>query len=229
MAEKQPQSDGLTLGIETSTARGGVALRAEGTPAAEGFIDTFLNHSSRLIVVLDQTLKKAGAAPGDIRAVGAGIGPGSFTGIRVGLAAARGIAYSLQIPLYGVSSIRALVEGAAGRPTPLAAVVRARAGWYYYALFRREGRELVEERPVQLLPGERIREIPKDAWIVSPDFERISEEFPVFKKRGEALFPSAAAAARLAEEKAARGLPSEAEGIEPLYLGDYTKKPPPVK
>ena len=218
------------MGIETSSAQGGLALVCGGMTAAEGIIDTHFEHSSRLICVLDRILASAGWRVEEIEAVGVGLGPGSFTGIRVGLATAKGLAYALKIPIYGVGSLLALAKASRRDGAGIATVARARRGWYYYALFRGKGEELEEAVSPRLIEERELVEIPARAWIVSPKWEEIRRELRAQGRRsprGENLFPSPSAVARRAEAKASASLPSEADRIEPVYLSDWPAPRPP--
>ena len=99
----------LTLAFDTATSVATTALVRDG--------DVLGERASRAVRVLadaDELLAEAGAEPRELTALVAGVGPGSFTGIRLGLAAARVLGFSLEIPLAGVSTLDALAAGAPG-------------------------------------------------------------------------------------------------------------------
>lgn len=126
----------LTLAFDTATATATSALVDDGEVLGE--------RSSRAVTLLedvDALLRQGGAHPRDLGALIVGIGPGSFTGVRIGLAVARGLALSLDLQGAGVSTLDALAAGAPGA-TP---VVDAR---------RREVFTLVDGRPVVLTPAD---------------------------------------------------------------------------
>lgn len=154
----------LILALDTAFSRctaavfdaagAGVLLAAEEPEIGKG-------HAERLTGVIDDALCEAGATYGDLARVVVTTGPGSFTGIRVGVAAARGLALALEIPAVGVSTLEAIARSAlaksmsgADRPTddtaPVLAVIDARRGEIYAALFAATGDVL--EDPAALQP-----------------------------------------------------------------------------
>jgi tRNA threonylcarbamoyladenosine biosynthesis protein TsaB len=84
---------------------------------------------------IDQALERIGSTPGDLTAVAAARGPGSFTGLRVGLAVAQGLALARQIPMYGIGSLALLAHGLAGWDGPVRAVLEAGRGRVATAVF----------------------------------------------------------------------------------------------
>jgi tRNA threonylcarbamoyladenosine biosynthesis protein TsaB len=99
----------LILAFDTATHRATSALVRNGEVLGEG-----VSAPSRVLADVDDLLRDAGLEQADVGVIAVGTGPGSFTGIRIGLAAARGLAYSLQIPVAGVSTLDALAAGAPG-------------------------------------------------------------------------------------------------------------------
>ena len=99
----------LILAFDTATDRATSALVGDGEVLGER-----ASRASTLLEDVDALLRRAGAHAGDLDALALGTGPGSFTGIRIGLAAARGLALALDLPAAGVSTLDALAAGAAG-------------------------------------------------------------------------------------------------------------------
>jgi tRNA threonylcarbamoyl adenosine modification protein YeaZ len=99
----------LILAFDTATDRATSALVGDGELLGER-----VSRASTLLADVDALVRQAGAHPRDITGLAVGIGPGSFTGIRIGLAAARGLALALDIPAAGVSTLDALAAGASG-------------------------------------------------------------------------------------------------------------------
>jgi tRNA threonylcarbamoyladenosine biosynthesis protein TsaB len=99
----------LTLAFDTATEVATSALVADGEVLGER-----LSRAQTLLEDVDALLRQGGAHPSDLDALAVGIGPGSFTGVRIGLAAARGLAVALDVPGAGVSTLDALAAGAPG-------------------------------------------------------------------------------------------------------------------
>ena len=126
----------LLLALDTSTAQAGVALY-DGAVQAELVWAAGRDHARQLMPAVRQVLGQLGKAPGDLAAVAAARGPGSFTGLRVGLAVARGLAFALGLPLYGVGSLEVQAAGLAVSPWPVRAVLDVGRGRFATGLFRR--------------------------------------------------------------------------------------------
>ncbi len=103
----------LTLAIDTATTVAAVAL-LDGSRVLCQSSQSSRNHSRTLLHEVDRLVELAGATPGQLEAIVVDIGPGSFTGVRVGLALAKTLAFSLNIRLAGVSSLRVLAENGSG-------------------------------------------------------------------------------------------------------------------
>lgn len=99
----------LTLAFDTATSVATAALVRDGTVLGER-----ISRAVRVLEEADQLLREAGHEQTDLTALAVGTGPGSFTGLRLGLAAARGLAFALELPVAGVSTLRALAAGAPG-------------------------------------------------------------------------------------------------------------------
>ncbi len=120
--------DDLILAFDTSAAHCAAALVSGGQVLAHRSEEMARGQAERLFPLLEELLAEAGAGWKDLNRIGVGIGPGNFTGTRISVSAARGLALSLGIPALGVSTFEALAHGL---PRPLIASVDARAGRLY--------------------------------------------------------------------------------------------------
>ncbi len=204
------------LGIETSSAVGSLALAEDNIPVREVEIDTRLNHSARLLPVLDELLRQAGWKLGDLDGVGIGLGPGSFTGIRVGLAAGQGLAFGCSLPLIGVGSFPALVRGSSLSGGLVVPLLDGGRGRIYGARYRQDEtgiRELISPRLVK--PGE-LKDLVRGGRVITPDGLRLRPHLEAAGiRQWEEASPRAREVAILAGEKFAAG---EFELVEPIYL-----------
>ena len=126
----------LILAFETSAKAASVALMENGKLLGEGYQNTGLTHSQTLMVMAEDVLAQCGKTPADVQAVAVAEGPGSFTGIRIGVAAAKGFSWGKQIPCYGVSTLEAMAESLGAWRGYICPVMDARRSQVYNALFR---------------------------------------------------------------------------------------------
>ena len=123
------------LAFESSAKAASTAILSDGNLLAEYTQNSGQTHSRTLMEMAKNMLSGCGLTPQDIDAVAVAEGPGSFTGIRVGMACAKGFAWGRQLPLYGVSTLAAMVCGAACADGVYCACMDARKGQIYNAVF----------------------------------------------------------------------------------------------
>lgn len=124
------------LGIDTSTPIGSVALVEDDTLVAEWTLNIFQEHSSRLMLAIDSVLKGGNITIADVDACAVGVGPGSFTGIRIGVATVKSICYALDKPIVGVSTLAAIAYNLRWTDGVVCPLLDARRGEIYGAAFR---------------------------------------------------------------------------------------------
>lgn len=141
----------IVLGIDTATRFASVAIVQDGVVLAEATGDG-RGHGSDLLVLVDAVCVGAAIGPHDLDAVAVGAGPGSFTGLRIGMATAKGIAFAAKCPLWAVSSLAALAhdELLVRELATVVAVLDARKGEVYTGTYRRDDDKTV------LLDHERV-------------------------------------------------------------------------
>ena len=125
----------LILAFETTAKAGSVALLEDGKLLAESYQNTGLTHSQTLMVMAEDMLKAAGKTMADVTAVAVAEGPGSFTGVRIGVAAAKGLAWGGEIPCYGVSTLESMARTLGIYQGYICPVMDARRNQVYNALF----------------------------------------------------------------------------------------------
>ena len=125
----------LILAFETTAKAGSVALLEDGKLLAESYQNTGLTHSQTLMVLAEDMLKAAGKTMADVNAVAVAEGPGSFTGVRIGVAAAKGLAWGAELPCYGVSTLESMALALGAYQGYVCPVMDARRNQVYNALF----------------------------------------------------------------------------------------------
>ena len=141
------------LGIESSSRRGSVALLEDQRVIASLEHEAPNSHAERLLPLIDQVLSNAGWAKTSLDRIGVGVGPGSFTGLRAGIALAEGLSVGLDRPLLGVGSLSCMAYGALReRPGPCCALLDARRDELFAAVYGEDQAELCG--PLALKAGE---------------------------------------------------------------------------
>lgn len=212
------------LGLDTATLTSGIAV-VDGDRLLATARHDASGRTSDLLVAIDAVCARAGVAPGALDAIAIGAGPGSFTGLRIGMATAKGIAFAAHRPLWAVSSLAALADDArrhlAAQPRPvpfsgaIAAVLDARRGEIFAGCYR-DGHALAAERvmaPGELAPwiaelaGDQPVICAGDALAAHPELAPFADRWlPVATPSGEAVAWLALAGSR--EDVLVGGAPS---------------------
>src|SRR2546430_2688123 len=144
------------LAVETSTLAGGVALLDGDILVGQYLLDVRVTHSERLMVAVDRLLGDAAWTVHDLRGLAVAVGPGSFTGLRVGLSAVKGLAVALRIPVAAVPTLDAMAASLPFAALPVCPVLDARKGEVYASLYRWDGRAMRREWKYQALTPESL-------------------------------------------------------------------------
>ena len=131
------------LAIDTVTEACSVALSGVGDTILERYVVDPKGHSNLVLAMVDSLLSEAGIARDDLDAIGVDIGPGSFTGGRIGVGIAQGLSFGLKLPLIGVSSLMVLAEGLGSKANAVLPAIDARMGEIEWGRLIRD-RESVE-------------------------------------------------------------------------------------
>jgi tRNA threonylcarbamoyladenosine biosynthesis protein TsaB len=197
-------------------------------PVAANLLVAGQRHVEVLVPAIDELCRQAGISAADLDAVAVDIGPGLFTGLRVGLATATTIATARNIPAVGVTSLEALAHPHRRRQGQLAAVVDARRGEVYWALFEGDGQRLKQLRaPSVASPQDAAHELSNLGVLAVGDgalryreiFEAAGTDLAGSEVAGPGdMWPSPLAVAELGMERIA-GKAFEARALPaPLYL-----------
>jgi len=141
----------VLLTVDTSTATGSVAVSRGEVLLGEILLNARTNHTDRLLLTLRQLLADAGLQLPDVTAYGVVLGPGSFTGVRVGVATVKGLALATRRPVVGISSLQAIAMQFPFSRLPLCALLDARKKEVYAGLYQWQGGCPVALRPERVV------------------------------------------------------------------------------
>jgi tRNA threonylcarbamoyladenosine biosynthesis protein TsaB len=211
------------LAFDASARTASAALCRDGTLLGQAFQNSGLTHSQTLMPMLQALLQNTQTDAKTVGLVAVTRGPGSFTGLRVGVSTAAGLAWGWGVPCCGVSALEAAALGVVHMGGLIAAVMDARRGQIYNALFQAEGDALIRLTPDRALSAAALwAEIQKkDPVLVGDGAElcynlrgdRPARLAPVLLRH-----PTAWAVALRAELAAARGEICTPEELTPVYL-----------
>lgn len=212
------------LALETATLAGGAALLEDGRLVGESRLNIALTHSERLMAVVDRLLQDCGWETASLDALAVSVGPGSFTGLRVGAATAKGLALALEIPVAPVPTLDALAATLPFADAPVCPLLDARKNEVYCSLYRWTGEGMARQWDYLALPPAAAAARLEAPVIVLGD--GVAPCRPHLARLGagvrEALgvhsLPSPAAVGALGHAILATGGGIPAERLEPLYL-----------
>jgi tRNA threonylcarbamoyladenosine biosynthesis protein TsaB len=212
------------LAIETATERLSLAVSVGGA-VTERTLEAGQRHAELVLGEIDALLARAGVGLGDLDGIAYGAGPGSFTGLRIACGVAQGIAAARALPVVGIGTLAALA--AAAPATRVVACLDARMGEVYHAAYeKRQGASLQEVIPPGLHRPDAVPLPEGEGWTgCGPGFAAYGDL--LVRRHGArlaavapAIFPDAAAIARLAAPRFAAGEGLPASAALPLYLRD---------
>ena len=215
------------LALETSAKAVSAAVAENGKILCSGYQDTGLTHSRTLMPIVEHILKNTGMTMAQIDAVAVAAGPGSFTGIRIGVSAAKGLAFATDKPAIAVSALASMARNVAFCDGLIICAMDARRNQIYNALFEaKNGRltRLTEDRAIALADlTEELRNDPRPKMVVG-DGGRLCADFLTAQDVECRLAPphlvmqNAMSVALEAEVLAADGQLQSAQELLPIYL-----------
>ena len=217
----------LILAFETSAKAGSVALLEDDRLLGESYQNTGLTHSQTIMTMAEDLIAACGYTPQDVQAVAVAAGPGSFTGVRIGVAAAKGYAWGGELPCYGVSTLEAMALQLGAWQGYVLPVMDARRNQVYNALFRAEGGKLTrltEDRAISLADlQEELKNMEGPVFLVGDGsnlcYNTLNETIPALVLPPEHRMHQRAAGVGLAAiQKITAGEPGNGASLSPNYL-----------
>ncbi len=213
------------LGIETATTTGSVAVMSPGGLIAQYTLNIEVTHSERLMATVDRVLTDARLALADIDGLAVSIGPGSFTGLRVGLSTVKGLALASNKPVAAVPTLKALAWNAAAAARPVCPLLDARKKEVYAALYRFDGKEIGQIMAERAISLEGLAGALQEETVFLGEGARLYRQELTALLGGRALFaplsagaPSAASVAEIGMAMLAKGEAVDPDNLTPLYI-----------
>jgi tRNA threonylcarbamoyladenosine biosynthesis protein TsaB len=216
---------GKLLAVDTATQSCGVAIIADGCMQTELILSHGGTHTKRVLAAIDAVLHLDGDSLAQIDAFAVTRGPGSFTGLRIGISTVKGLALATGKPVIGISSLDVLAHQAGGDAAWICPMIDARRNEIYWSIFRRDGDGLVALSEEQVGPVDKLaRQIEKPCVFVGNAVPQYAAQLAGLVKPAvqwsleadNAIRP--AVLARLAWRRFQQGDVDDAGGFAPVYL-----------
>ena len=206
------------LAVETSTLAGGVALLDEDRIVGEYLLDIRVTHSERLMMAIDRVLADAGWVVGDLDGLAVSVGPGSFTGLRIGLGTVKGLAFARPVPIAAVPTLDAMAAGLPFSSLPVCPVIEARKGEIFTSRYTWDGVRMRREwEYLAMTPSELAARLEAPVIVLGDGAAQIASPFarlaPVSRRS-----PSPAVVGELGIERLRRRETVPIGELVPLYL-----------
>lgn len=215
----------LILALDSSAAPASAALLEDGKILSEFYINTKQTHSQTLMPMVESVLKLTNKTLDDVTCMAVSAGPGSFTGVRIGVSCVKGLSMTRNIPCAGVSTLRAMAENARQLTGIVCAVMDARCGQVYNALFRAESGKLTRLCDDRALPIaellEECKTFTEKVYLVGDGAELCYKTFAAIRAellQPQLRFQRASGVAMAAQEMIENGQTVTPDALMPIYL-----------
>ncbi|MES2411335.1 MAG: tRNA (adenosine(37)-N6)-threonylcarbamoyltransferase complex dimerization subunit type 1 TsaB [Bacteroidota bacterium] len=211
------------LNIETATKNCSVSLAKNGkTVLCREIADQGYSHAEKLHVFIEEILKETGISVRDLKAIAVSKGPGSYTGLRIGVSTAKGLCYALGIPLISVDTLKVLAKQVVVENGLIVPMLDARRMEVYSAVFDNNHAKIMEVQ-AEILTEESYAEMTEPVYFIGDCQEKcqtvlVKDNFHFLP---EIIFPSANEMSSLSYEKFVKNEFEDVAYFEPFYLKDF--------
>ena len=211
------------LNIETATKNCSVAIAKNGTTIlCKETAELGYSHAEKLHVFIEEIIAEAGITINDLSAIAVSQGPGSYTGLRIGVSAAKGLCYALQIPLISVDTLLVLASKVDKKDGFIIPMIDARRMEVYSAIFN-SNKEKIREIQAEILTEERFSNISETVYLIGDSTEKaktiLNKSNFIFLD--EIVFPSANEMSAISYAKFQESNFEDVAYFEPYYLKDF--------
>ncbi len=210
------------LGIETSGNIGGVAVCKDSHIIIAKDLGAGMQHGKELVPTIKGIFKEISWTPNDIDLIAVDVGPGSYTGLRVGVTCAKTLAYALNKPVIGVPVFDIIAENYPMNSTPICPILDAKRNHVYACIYKLESAQRKKVTEFMVIQPEKLLSILPRPVIVFGDgvlpYKNVFQQKDIFIDEEEKAVPSAKNVALLGEKKYESGERCEMSKLLPLYL-----------
>lgn len=214
------------LNIETATKNCSVSLAHNGvTLLCKEISDQGYSHAEKLHVFIDEIMKESGLAMADLQAIAVSQGPGSYTGLRIGVSSAKGLCYALSIPLIAVDTLTTLASQVQKTDGLIVPMIDARRMEVYSAVFD-SNKEMIREVQAEILTEDSFTERSEPIYFVGDSNEKAKSVLTKsnFIFLDTIVFPSANEMSAISYDKFLKVDFVDVAYFEPYYLKDFMIK-----
>ena len=214
---------GYILNIETATKNCSVALAKNGeTILCKQMAEQGFSHAEKLHLFIEEIIKEAGITFSDLNAVAVSQGPGSYTGLRIGVSAAKGLCYALEIPLISVDTLTVLANQLQIENGIIIPMIDARRMEVYSAIFNSK-KEMIREVQAEILTDSSFSEIEDAVYFVGDSNEKAKTIVSKsnFNFVDTIFYPSAKEMSAISYKKFLNNSFEDVAYFEPYYLKDF--------
>jgi tRNA threonylcarbamoyladenosine biosynthesis protein TsaB len=206
------------LALETSGPAGGAALLDGDRVRGEHILNILATHSERVMTAVDRLLHDAGWRPSELEGLALAVGPGSFTGLRIGISTAQGLALALRLPIAPVPTLDALAATLPFAALPVCPVLDARKGEVYASLYRWDGHGMRRDWDYLALSPEELTRLLTEPVVVLGDGAGVIDSPFACPAPPARRLPSPACVAQLGHSVLLAGGGVGPGDLRPIYL-----------
>ena len=211
------------LNIETATKNCSVSLAADGkTISCKEIAELGYSHAEKLHLFIEEVILEAGISLSDLKAIAVSQGPGSYTGLRIGVSAAKGLSYALEIPLLAVDTLASLAQQVVAEDGLIVPMIDARRMEVYSAVFNSK-KEKIREVQAQIITEESFADISETVYFIGDSNDKVQSILtkPNFIFLDNHIYPSANEMSSLSYKKFQEKDFVDVAYFEPYYLKDF--------
>ncbi len=211
------------LNIETATKNCSVSLATNGiTIVCKEIAELGYSHAEKLHLFIEEVINDAGISLSSLKAIAVSQGPGSYTGLRIGVSAAKGLSYALQIPLIAVDTLASLAHQVTAEDGLVVPMIDARRMEVYSAIFN-SNKEKIREVQAQIITEESFAGISETVYFIGDSNEKVKSVLtkPNFVFLDGHVYPSANEMSGISYKKFQENDFVDVAYFEPYYLKDF--------